>query len=131
MNFKWINDIIYWLISSGALTTASLFTWKYLKPVLEAKKQHAKTVQAKESLEFAERLGQMAVDSLASNDELSGHDKFKAATGLVNHSLADKDIKINDQVVNHVVQAAYEKSSLTPTVDPTTKPTTGVVIHNG
>lgn len=131
MNFKWINDIIYWLISSGALTTAFLFAWKYLKPVLEAKKQHAKTVQAKESLEFAERLGQMAVDSLASNDELSGHDKFKAATGLVNHSLADKDIKINDQVVNHVVQAAYEKSSLTPTVDPSTKPTTGVVIHNG
>lgn len=121
MNFKWINDIIYWLISSGALTTAFLFAWKYLKPVLEAKKQHAKTVQAKESLELVERLAQTAVDSMVSNESLSGHDKFKAATGLVNHSLADKGFDVNTQVVNHAVQAAYEKSPLTPTTIPETK----------
>lgn len=130
MNFKWINDIIYWLISSGALTTAFLFAWKYLKPVLEAKKQHAKTVQAKESLELVERLAQTAVDSMVSNENLSGHDKFKAATGLVNHSLADKGFDVNTQVVNHAVQAAYEKSNLTPSVDPNAKPTTGVVIND-
>ena len=47
---KMINDIVYWFISSGTATVLFIFAWKYLKPVLEAKKLHAKKVQEKELL---------------------------------------------------------------------------------
>lgn len=130
MNFKWINDIIYWLISSGALTTAFLFAWKYLKPVLEAKKLHAKTVQEKELLSLVESLADNAVNSLVSNSAMTGHDKFKTATSLVGSTLAEKGFDVDQTTVEHAVQSAYEKSDLTPTVNPDAKPTTGVVINH-
>lgn len=127
---KTINDIVYWLISSGALTALVIFAWKYLKPVMEQKKLHAKTLQEKELLDLTIKLSDQAVASLAGNNKLSGNDKFKIATGLVANSLADKGFKVEGTVVNHAVQAAYEKSDLTPTVDPTNEPQTGVVISN-
>ena len=42
---KMITDIGNWLIQSGALVTVFIFAWKYIKPVMEAKKLHAKTLQ--------------------------------------------------------------------------------------
>ena len=42
---KTINDIVNWLISSGALSALFIFAWKYLKPVMIEKQKHAKTVQ--------------------------------------------------------------------------------------
>lgn len=131
MKFKWINDVIYWLISSGALSTIALFAWKYLKPVLEAKKQHAKTLQEKELLDVLEKLADSVVTSLVGNKDLTGQDKFKEATKIVGGTLADKGFDVSQTTVEHAVQSAYEKSNLTPTIDPTAKPTTGVVIHNG
>lgn len=127
---KMINDIVYWFISSGTAAVLFIFAWKYLKPVLEAKKLHAKTLQEKELLDVLEKLADNAVTSLAGNNDITGHEKFKIATGLVANTLADKGFKVDDKVVDHVVQSAYEKSDLTPTVDPTNEPQTGVVISN-
>lgn len=127
---KMINDIVYWFISSGTAAVLFIFAWKYLKSVLEAKKLHAKTLQEKELLDVLEKLADNAVTSLAGNNDITGHEKFKIATGLVANTLADKGFKVDDKVVDHVVQSAYEKSDLTPTVDPTNEPQTGVVISN-
>ena len=127
---KLITDIGNWLISSGALTALFIFAWKYIKPVMEAKKLHAKTVQEKELLSLVESLADNAVNSLVSNDALTGHDKFKVATTAVNSTLADKGFNVSQATVEHAVQSAYEKSDLTPTVNPEDKPTTGVVINH-
>lgn len=127
---KMITDIGNWLIQSGALVTVFIFAWKYLKPVMEAKKLHAKTLQERELISLIESLADNAVNSLVSNDTLTGHDKFKVATTAVNSTLADKGFNVSQATVEHAVQSAYEKSDLTPTVNPDDKPTTGVVISH-
>lgn len=127
---KMINDIVYWFISSGTAAVLFIFAWKYLKPVLEAKKLHAKTLQEKELLDVLEKLADNAVTSLVSNQALTGHDKFKTATSLVGGTLAEKGFDVDQTMVEHAVQSAYEKSDLTPTVNPNTKPITGVVINH-
>ena len=125
-----ITDIGNWLIQSGALVTVFIFAWKYIKPVMEAKKLHAKTLQERELIGLVEALADNAVNSLVSNDALTGHDKFKVATTAVNSTLADKGFNVSQATVEHAVQSAYEKSDLTPTVNPDDKPTTGVVINH-
>lgn len=127
---KTINEIWNYLLSTGTFGVIVAFTWMYVRPVLEQKKLHAKTLQEKEMLDVTEKLADQAVNSLAGNNDITGHEKFKIATGLVANTLADKGFKVDDKVVNHVVQSAYEKSDLTPTVNPDTKPQTGVVVHN-
>ena len=127
---KMITDIGNWLIQSGALVTVFIFAWKYIKPVMEAKKLHAKTLQERELIGLVEALADNAVNSLVSNDALTGHDKFKVATTAVNSTLADKEFNVSQATVEHAVQSAYEKSDLTPTVNPEDKPTTGVVINH-
>src|SRR5699024_9733392 len=127
---KMINDIVYWFISSGTATVLFIFAWKYIKPVMEAKKLHAKTLQERELIGLVEALADNAVNSLVSNDALTGHDKFKVATTAVNSTLADKGFNVSQATVEHAVQSAYEKSDLTPTVNPEDKPTTGVVINH-
>lgn len=127
---KLITDIGDWLISSGTLTALFIFAWKYLRPVMEAKKLHAKTMQEKELFSLVELLADNAVNSLVSNSAMTGHDKFKAATSLVGSTLAEKGFDVDQTTVEHAVQSAYEKSDLTPTVNPDAKPTTGVVINH-
>ncbi|MBM6813211.1 hypothetical protein H5992_09930 [Limosilactobacillus reuteri] len=127
---KTINEIWNYLLSTGTFGVIVVFAWMYVRPVLEQKKLHAKTLQEKEMLDVTEKLADQAVTSLASNNDITGHEKFKIATGLVANTLADKGFKVDDKVVDHVVQSAYEKSDLTPTVNPDAKPQTGVVVHN-
>lgn len=128
---KIITDVGNWLIQSGALVTVFIFAWKYLKPVMVEKQKHAKTVQEKELLGLVNSLADNAVNSLVSNTAITGHDKFMAATKMVGTTLADKGFNVQRQTIEHAVQAAYEKSDLTPTVDPTAQLQTGVVVHNG
>lgn len=128
---KLITDIGNWLVQSGALVTIAVFAWKYLKPVMVAKQKHAKTVQEAELLGLVNALADNAVNSLVSNTAITGHDKFNVATRMVGTTLADKGFDVQRQTIEHAVQAAYEKSDLTPTVDPTAQPQTGVVVHNG
>lgn len=127
---KAINDVAYWLISSGALSAFFVFVWKYVKPVMIAKQKHAKTLQERELLGLINSLADNAVNSLVSNNEVTGHDKFKRATSMVGGALADKGFDVKQATVEQAVQSAYEKSDLTPTVDPTQKPQTGVVVSH-
>lgn len=128
---KIFTDIVNWLISSGTIVTVVIFTWRYLKPVLEAKKKQVKTAQERELLGLVERLADNAVTSLVGNTALSGQDKFKVATTAVGSTLANKGFNVSDETIDHAVQAAYEKSDLTPTVNPDEQPKTGVVVDNG
>lgn len=128
---KIIGDIGNWLISSGALSVLFIFTWKYVKPIMLEKQKHAKTAQEKELLALVNTLAENAVNSLVSNNDVTGHDKFKRATSLVGGTLADKGFDVKRETVEQAVQSAYEKSDLTPTVDPDDQPQTGVVVHNG
>lgn len=125
---KMINDIVYWFISSGTATVLFIFAWKYIKPVMEAKKLHAKTVQEKEVLDVLEKLADTTVTSLVSNQALTGHDKFKEATKIVGSTLADKGFNVNQTTVEHAIQSAYEKSDLTPTNPQPNQVKTGVTV---
>ena len=127
---KLITDIGNWLVQSGTLVTLAVFAWKYLKPVMLEKQKHAKTVQEKELLGLVNSLADNAVNSLVSAQGVTGPDKFKEATKIVGGTLADKGFDVNRETVEHAVQAAYEKSDLTPTVDPDKAPQTGVVVHD-
>lgn len=126
---KLITDIGNWLVQSGALATIVIFAWKYLKPVMVEKQKHTKTVQEKELLGLVNSLADNAVNSLVSAQGATGSDKFKEATKIVGGTLADKGFDVHQETVEHAVQAAYEKSDLTPTVDPNKAPQTGVVVH--
>lgn len=127
---KIITDIGNWLVQSGALVTLAIFAWKYLKPVMVEKQKHAKTVQERELLGLVNSLADNAVNSLVNVQGVTGHDKFKQATTIVGSTLADKGFDVQRETVEHAVQAAYEKSDLTPTVDPNANPQTGVVVHD-
>lgn len=128
---KIITDVGNWLVQSGALVTLAVFAWKYLKPVMVAKQKHAKTVQEAALLGLVNSLADNAVNSQVSNTAITGHDKFNVATRMVGTTLAEKGFDVQRPTIEHAVQAAYEKSDLTPTVDPTAQPQTGVVVHNG
>lgn len=128
---KIVNDIWNYLISTGYLGAIITFAWMYIRPVLQEKQKHAKTVQEAELLSLVNALADNAVNSLVSNTAITGHDKFNVATRMVGTTLADKGFDVQRQTIEHAVQAAYEKSDLTPTVDPTAQPQTGVVVHNG
>lgn len=127
---KIITDIGNWLVQSGALVTVAIFAWKYLKPVMLEKQKHAKTVQERELLGLVNSLADNAVNSLVSNSSLTGAQKFVHATDMVSTTLSDKGFDVQNSTIHHAVQAAYEKSDLTPTVNPDEKPTTGVVVHD-
>ena len=111
-------EVWKYLLSTGVFGAVVTFAWMYIRPMLEQKEQHAKTLQEKELVDVTVKLADQAVASLAGNSKLTGNEKFKTATGLVTNSLENKGFSVDDKFVNHAVQAAYEKSDLTPTIDP-------------
>ena len=127
---KIVNDIWNYLISTCYLGAIITFAWMYIRPVLQEKQKHAKTVQEAELLSLVNALADNAVNSLVSAQGVTGSDKFKEATKIVGGALADKGFDVQQQTIEHAVQAAYEKSDLTPTVDPNKEPQTGVVVHD-
>ena len=114
---KLITDFGNWLISSGALVTAFVFLWKYLKPVMEAKKVHAETEQSKAVWSLLETIADSAVTSMV-NQPLLGSQKFESAVHKVNQSMLNQGFDVSDTAIKTVVQAAYEKSDLTKSNDP-------------
>lgn len=111
-------EVWKYLLSTGMFGAVVTFAWMYIRPMLEQKEQHAKTLQEKEMVDVTVKLADQAVASLAGNSNLTGNQKFKTATGLVTNSLENKGFNVDDKFVSHAVQAAYEKSDLTPTIDP-------------
>ena len=109
---KVANDVIDWLISSGALVSFIAFAWAYVKPWLE-------TNEAKQSAlawELLEKVATTAVESLVSQN-LDGKTKFDLATKNVQMAMQSAGFKVNDEAAQTAVQSAYEKSELTPTVE--------------
>ena len=122
MMMKTINNIFSWGISSGFFVALVWFLWGYVRPLLEVKKQHAKTIQQREALDMLLKLADTAVASLASRTNLAGHDKFKLATQQVRETMEAKGLSVTEGMVQDAIQAAYEKSPLTPSTISVTNP---------
>lgn len=111
-----INDIVNWLISSGALTALFIFAWKYVKPWLDNKAAHASTEQSKANWQLLETIADTAVTSLVGNKNLTGQEKFVEAKNTVKTLGNQQGIQVSNKAAQTLVQAAYEASALTPTV---------------
>lgn len=117
---KTLNDIINWIIQSGLLVWAFYFGFAVGKPWIDSKIKHAKTQQQKELWSLLEQIAMTAVTSLI-NSNKTGEQKFNEACMQVAKYLSDHGIQVNMATIQSAVQAAYEKSPLTPTTIPETK----------
>lgn len=108
-----INEVVEWLIQSGALTALFLFAWKIVKPWLDAKASHASVQQSNAVWALIDQVASAAVNSLVSNNELTGEQKFSQAVKAVINALDRQGYAITDETAKLAVQAAYEKSPLT------------------
>ena len=106
---KVANDIVEWLIQSGALAVLVAFLWAYAKPVLTAKAKTAKTEQSRQLWTLAEQVAEAAVNTMASRN-LSGADKYAKAVDMVQTSLAKSGHHIAPEDAETGVQSAYEKA---------------------
>lgn len=106
---KVANDIIEWLIQSGALAAVIAFLWGYAKPLLTNKAKTAKTEQTRQLWTLAEQVAEAAVNTMASRN-MSGTDKYATAVEMVQTSLAKSGHHIAPEDAEVVVQSAYEKS---------------------
>lgn len=117
---KTASDIFTWIFQSGAIVWLFYFGFVIAKPWVDGKIKHAKTAQQREAWTLLEQVAMTTVNSLVSSDK-SGSQKFLEASDQVQSYLADHGVHIDMKTVQSAVQAAYEKSPLTPTksaVDP-------------
>ena len=117
---KTLNDIINWIIQSGLLMWLFYFGFAVGKPYIDSKIKHAKTVQQKELWTLLQQVSMTIVNSLVGKD-MTGQAKFVEAVTQVQAYLANKGLHVDMKQVQAAVQAAYELSYLTPTVDPNKK----------
>lgn len=122
---KTANDVINWILQSGAVAWLFYFGAVIVKPFVDNKIKHAKTVQQREAWTLLEQVAMTTVNSLVSADK-PGHQKFDEASTRVASYLADHGIKVDMKTVEAAVQAAYEKSPLTT---PPTQSTTHVTAN--
>ena len=109
-----INAIPEYVITA-VVSTAIFYAFKYAESLIHAKALHAKTAQSKELWSFIEQVADTAVSSLV-NAQMSGNDKFNQATTIVQDALNKQGFKnVDVKAIESAVQAAYEKSPLTPT----------------
>lgn len=108
---KVANDIIEWLIQSGALAALIAFLWGYAKPLLTNKAKTAKTEQTRQLWTLAEQVAEAAVNTMASRS-MSGSEKYAKAVDMVQTSLAQSGHHIAPEDAEAVVQSAYQKSGL-------------------
>lgn len=117
MIMKAANDIFTWLFQSGAIVWLFYFAITIAKPWVDGKIKHAKTAQQREAWALLEQVAMTTVNSLVSSNK-SGSQKFLQASDQVQSYLADHGVRIDMKTVQSAVQAAYEKSPLTPTKQP-------------
>ena len=122
---KEINEIVEWLIQSGALTALFLFAWKIVKPWLDAKASHASAEQSKAVWTLIDQVASTAVNSLVSNNKLTGEHKFNQAVHAVINALDRQGYAITEDTAKLAVQSAYEKSPLTGSEQTTSTVTVG------
>lgn len=114
---KTVNDIFTWIFQSGAIVWLFYFGFAIAKPWVDGKIKHAKTAQQREAWTLLEQVAMTTVNSLVSSNK-SGSQKFLEASDQVQSYLADHGVHIDMKTVQSAVQAAYEKSPLTPTKQP-------------
>lgn len=112
-----LNTTINLIFNSGLLAWLFYFGFVVGKPFIESKIKHAKTVQQKELWTLLQRVSVTVVDSLVGKD-MTGQAKFVEAVTQVQAYLANKGLHVDMKQVQAAVQAAYELSMLTPTIDP-------------
>lgn len=111
---KTLNDIVNWGFQSGLLVWDFYFGFAVGKPWIDSKIKHAKTVRQREAWTLLEQVAMTAVNSLVSSSK-PGPQKFAEASDQVQSYLAAHGVHIDMKTVQSAVQAAYEKSPLTPT----------------
>lgn len=112
-----INAIPEYVITA-VISTAFYFGVKEGQLLVRNKIQHAKTTTARERWILTGQLAADAVNSLVGKD-MAGHEKFAQATQIVQSALDRQGIKNVDlNAIETAIQAAYEKSPLTPTTIP-------------
>lgn len=115
-----INAIPEYVITA-VISTAFYFGVKEGQLLIRSKIQHAKTATARERWILTGQLAADAVNSLVGKD-MAGHEKFAQATQIVQSALDRQGIKNVDlNAIETAIQAAYEKSPLTPTTISGTK----------
>ncbi|MGM9882924.1 hypothetical protein DN444_01495 [Lactobacillus reuteri] len=108
-------------IMTAVISTVFYFALKQSQTFIHAKAIHAKTETSRAAWACASQLADDAVDSLVGKD-MAGHEKFHRATDIVQQALQKQGIKnIDLNAIETLVQSAYEKSALTPSVDPTSQ----------
>ena len=113
---KTLNDIINWIINSGFLALLIYIAVTFGKPFFDSKIKHAKTAQQKEAWKLLQQVSMTVVNSLVSKD-MTGQAKFVEAVTQVQAYLENKGLHVDMKQVQAAVQAAYEMSMLTPTVN--------------
>ena len=108
---KNINDIFYWLISTGTLGVVVKFAWSYIKPVLEEKEAHAKAEKARTEWAFLDQVADAAVHAMDSKPK-TGSEKFASAVEAVTTALQNQNMQVSEKSVKTAVQSAYEKADL-------------------
>ncbi|MCT3201512.1 phage holin family protein [Limosilactobacillus reuteri] len=112
-----VNDIINWIWKTGLIYWLFYFGFASGKPFIESKIKHAKTAQQKELWTLLQQVSMTVVNSLVGKD-MTGQAKFVEAVTQVQAYLANKGLHVDMKQVQAAVQAAYELSTLTPTIDP-------------
>lgn len=99
------------------ISTVFILLIKGVSSYIHAKALHAKTAQSKELWSLMDQLASTAVASLVSADK-TGDQKFAEATTIVQDALTKQGFTTVDvKAIEAAVQAAYEKSPLTPTTN--------------
>lgn len=112
-----INAIPTYILTA-VISAVFYFALKQSQTFIHAKVIHAKTETSRAAWSCAAQLADNAVASLVGKD-MAGHEKFLQATDIVQQALKQQGIKnIDLNAIEILVQSAYEKSALTPTVDP-------------
>lgn len=115
-----INAIPEYVITA-VVSTAIVYLLNAGRLLIHSKVQHAKTTQSKELWSFIEQVANTAVNSLVSKN-ITGDAKFAQATAIVQDALAKQGFtNVDVKSIESAVQAAYEKSPLTPTTNPEEK----------
>lgn len=115
-----INAIPTYVLTA-VISAVFYFALKQSQTFIHAKVIHAKTETSRATWSCAAQLADNAVASLVGKD-MAGHEKFRQATDIVQQTLQKQGIKnIDLTAIETLVQSAYEKSALTPTVNPTSQ----------
>ena len=103
-------------VMTAVISAVIIFVIRAVHTYVNNKALTAKTDHAKQLWSFMDQVASTAVASLVSADK-TGDQKFTAATAIVQDALTKQGFTTVDvKAIEAAVQAAYEKSPLTPAV---------------